>query len=130
MEQQPLPHRNIESGPNEWPHAACKRNRAYEMDTPFLNHDDQQPHKIALMDLRDWHEHGTRLESLRRVAELQDRRIKELLADIAARDRHAADIMGRLEMYRAKDKDRKRAELEGELGIVDLPTQTFNSKEP
>ena len=101
------------------------------MDTPFANHDNQAPHKIILMDERDWYEHGTHLEALRRTAELQDRRIKELHADIAARDRHAADLFSRLEVYRAKDREQKRTEIEAELGIAELPAETFiPNKEP
>jgi Tfp pilus assembly protein PilO len=100
------------------------------MDTPFLNHDDQQPHRIIIMDIRDWSEFGTNLESLRRTAELQDRRIKELHADIAARDRHAADLLSRLETYRAKDRDEKRTALEAELGVAELPAQIFPTQGP
>ncbi len=127
MEQQALqPHRNVTSGPDEWPNTACKRGSAYLMDTPFTNPDDGQTHRIILMDERDWYKHGTDMEQMRRTLKLQDQRIKELHADIAVREKMAADLLSRLETYRAKDKDEKRAQIEASLSIAELPAETFN----
>jgi hypothetical protein len=116
------------SGANEWPNAACKRDRAYLMVTQFKNEDDS-PHRIIVLDERDWLVSGTRLEALRQVAMKQDRRIKELLADIAARDVRHAQLLDRMDALREVRRAEKRVDVEAQLGIIgDAPTTTFSPK--
>jgi hypothetical protein len=97
------------------------------MATQFKNEDSSQ-HRIIVLDERDWIVSGTRLEALRQVAVKQDRRIKELLADCAARDARYAMLMDRMEALREVRRAEKRTEFMSNLDIPgDAPATTFPS---
>lgn len=66
-------------------------------------------------------QHGTMIESLRRICKEQDARIRSLLADVAVRDQRLGDAMERLNNLRDVRRREKRAELEKELVLPGDP---------
>jgi len=84
------------------------------MDTPFTN-PDGSTHRVVILSEQDWNANGTRLASLRAIAKKQDERIKELVADVAARDLVNADALQRLNNLREIRRNEKRAEIEKDL---------------
>jgi hypothetical protein len=103
----------------EWPNAPCVLDKVYVMDTQF-------DHRIIVMHEHSWGRFGTQMESMRQLLANQNDRIKELTADVAARDIKNADMLTRLENLRAVRRDEKRADIEGGLllpGSVNFSSQ-------
>lgn len=110
------------SPPDQWPNGPAARGKVYMMGTPFQN-EDGSDHRIIIMSKQSWEDHGTTLESLRRVAESQDKRIRELLAENATAKMQAQDAINRLEAIRDIRRAEKRADIEKELimpGSIDF----------
>lgn len=109
-----------ESTGQEFPNGKTVRGKVYGV----INQYDE---KIVVMSEETWVDFGTTLESLRRVAASQDKRIKELIAQVASEQAKVADSLDRLEAHREARRREQRAELEP--GSLVLPgSASFNNR--
>lgn len=98
----------------EFPNGKATLGKVYVMDTSYKNEDDS-PHRIIVMSEQSWGQFGTTMESMRQIMLSQDKRVRELIADVAARDIRVADTLSRLDALRDARRAEKRAEIEGDL---------------
>ena len=93
----------------DFPHVAPQRGRYYVTDDNFGG-------QMVICSHDTWVDFGTTLESLRQMAAAQDKRIKELLAQVAAAGLASQESERRLENLREVRRNEKRADIEG--GII------------
>jgi hypothetical protein len=78
--------------------------------------------QLVIMSMESYMQQGTLIQSLRAVAANQDKRIKELLNQIAVCQSQLRDAQERLENLRAVRRSEKRPEVEA---MLDLPPGYF-----
>lgn len=110
----------------DFPHGRAKKGKVYAMDhLPGTSEEG----RIIIMSEDTWGDFGTQMETMRRVLKSQDDRIKELNADIAARDIRHAGMLDKLEVYRELRRKELKPLIEAQvatLGLeVDSPVPTY-----
>jgi hypothetical protein len=94
----------------EFPDGPCLEGKVYVMDTPYEQ-------RFVIMSEETWGMHGTRVETMRRLLQAQDTKIKTMVAENAARDRVNADLLTRLDALRAIRRAEKRVDVEADMNL-------------
>jgi hypothetical protein len=92
----------------EFPIGPARFGLVYVIDTPF----DQQ---LVIMSKDTWVDFGTKQETMRVLLKKQDTRIKELLAENAAKSAAITEATLRLDNIRASRRDELRARIEKDI---------------
>jgi hypothetical protein len=97
----------------EFPNGPAARGKVYVMDTPHNQ-------RIIIMSEESWADFGTNQETMRQLLGRQDKMIKELRADIAARDTRNADMLSRLEALRDVRRAERRPLIEAQVAALPI----------
>jgi hypothetical protein len=104
--------------PSEFPNGPVVKGKFYVMDyspgTPHAN-------RIIIMSEESWGDFGTTMESMRSILAKQNATIKELKADLAARDVLNADMLSRLEALRDVRRAERRPLIEAQVSALMSP---------
>lgn len=105
----------------EFPNGSAADGKVYQMANPA-----NPLQQLVIMSMETYVKQGTLLQSLRQVAQSQDKRIKELLAENKVLTEMIASTRTRLENLRAVRRAEKRPEVVDELAAQGL-TVSFNT---
>lgn len=105
----------------EFPNGNAIDGKAYQMANPA-----NPLQQLVIMSMESYITQGTLVQSLRNVAASQDRRIKELLNQIAVCQSQLRDAQERLDNLRKVRRNEMRPEVEASL---DLPASYFTKTE-
>jgi hypothetical protein len=103
----------------EFPNGNAIDGRAYQMANPA-----NPLQQLVIMSMESYMQQGTLIQSLRSVAANQDKRIKELLNQIAVCQSQLRDAQERLENLREVRRAEKRPEVEA---MLDLPAGYYTT---
>lgn len=97
----------------EFPNGNAVDGRCYQMANP-----SNPLQQLVIMSMETYMKNGTLINSLRSVAKQQDKRLKELLNQIAVCQSQLRDAQERLENLRAVRKSELRPEVEAALAVM------------
>lgn len=95
----------------DFPEGPPIKGRVYAMDHMY----GESTTRIIVMSEESWGDFGTKMEMARRMLQAQDGKLKEMIAENAARDRVNADLLSRLEALRAVRRAEKRIDIEADI---------------
>lgn len=98
------------STPNEFPNGNCQDNKYYQMANPA-----SPLQQIVVTSMETYMQTGTLIQSLRQVAQSQDKRIHELLNQLAVAHSQMKDGQERLDNLRDTRRREKRPEVTSQL---------------
>ncbi len=105
----------------EFPNGNAIDGKAYQMANPA-----NPLQQLVIMSMESYMKQGTIVQGLRSVAASQDRRVKELLNQIAVCQSQLRDAQERLDNLRKVRREELRPEVEASLN---LPPNYFTTKE-
>lgn len=97
----------------EFPNGSAADGKVYQMANPA-----NPLQQLVIMSMETYIKQGTLIQSLRQVAQAQDKRVKELLGENKVLTQLAADTRKRLENLRAVRRAEKRPEVMAELAAI------------
>ena len=103
----------------EFPNGNCIDGRVYQMANPA-----NPLQQLVIMSMETYMKNGTLIQSLRSVAKNQDRRLKEVLNQLAACQSQLGQTQERLDNLRKTRRSEKRPEVEA---TMDLPGDYYTA---